>query len=100
MALVVGSEHLFKAVFTDQDDSAVDLTGATVKMRYSINGASVVEKTATLDADPTTGIATYRAADTDLTEGEMVREWEVTDGSGNTVIGGTQFHSKIRAKLP
>lgn len=90
--LTTGSRPTLRATIKDQSGTAIDLTGATVTVRYSIAGAAVVESTATI-TDATNGIAEYTMP-TLSTAGPFVREWEVDSGVINR--SGDKYYSVIR----
>ena len=98
--IVTGSSPTFRASFTDQDGDIVDLTGASVELRYTIAGGDVVEKTADI-TDATGGVAEYdwpHGTPID-TAGPMVREWELTTSGGAVHRSPARFFSTIRAAL-
>jgi hypothetical protein len=64
------------------DSSIIDVTGATVKLYYSIDGGAVQTRTMTL-LDAPNGRVKYKFALTDLIYGRFVGEIEITDSSGN-----------------
>lgn len=96
--LKVASRTIFQASFTDQDGDAVDITGATITMRYKIAGGSIVERTATI-TDASNGIAQYEAVADELTAGMMQREWKVLTAAGKIHTAAEIFHSDIEAVL-
>lgn len=64
--------------------AVIDLTGASVALKYRIDGGTLQSRTMTIDADPSTGVVTYEFDSGDLTEGQMVAEVEVTTLAGIT----------------
>ena len=98
--IVTGSAPTFRATFNDQDGVVIDLTDATVKLRYTIAGGELVEKTASI-TDATGGVAQYAvpvASELD-TPGPMIREWELTTSGGAVHRSPSRFFSTIRAAL-
>jgi hypothetical protein len=83
----------------------IDLTSFTAKVRYSLNGASIVERTMT-NTDPTNGIAEYLwlsselACDVDApASGQIVGEFTITDLASHKVTSLNKFKVNIRAAL-
>lgn len=95
--LVVGTQQTIRIRFRDKTlnaagqitRTAVDLTGKTTKIHWSIDGAAQVTKDMTNDPDQVnnTGEATYEFTDVDLSgvtsSAEMRIVGEIVDGSDN-----------------
>ena len=84
--------------------TVIDLTGSTVKLRYSIDGAATVEQTMTI-TNPTGGIAEYIFGTDELAVGAispstMEAEVEIMDGGGKIITQLEPFFFKIRSRLP
>lgn len=76
---------------------ALDLAGATVTLKYRVDGGTLATKTMTV-TDPTNGVATYTFGTGDLTAGIMVAEVEVTSaGKVTSSIEAMRF--TVRAKV-
>ncbi len=82
----------------DNANAVIDLSGATVRLNYSIDGAATVTKTMSVPT-PANGKAEYEFLITDLTAGEMRGAVEVTDASGKRFTQLDPFTRTIRAKL-
>lgn len=83
----------------DNDNAVIDLTGATVLLKYSIDGATLVTKTMTIQAPATAGKVEYEFTANDLTAGEMKGAVEVTDSASKVFTQLDPFTRTIRAKL-
>ena len=103
-ALVVGDGGgVLRVQVTDSETAeALDLTGKTVKLRYSLNGAATVTKTMTaLNQVTKKGWAEYQFATTDLTEaGDLEGETRLNDGQPDQLTSDTTFHIPVREPLP
>jgi len=85
----------------------IDLTNFTAKVRYSLNGAAIVERTMTnLDQTLYPGQAEYLwlgaelAVDADApTAGQIVGEFTLTDLATHSVTSLNKFKINIRARL-
>ena len=98
--LVAGNTPTFRAVFTDSfDGSIINLTGATVKYRYSFNNGATVIKTATI-TDAVGGKATYKFPSVDFVAGYLKYDWDVVDaGLNNFTQDVPPFEKHVRIKL-
>jgi hypothetical protein len=94
--LVAGSRPTFTSTLKDPDGVVVDIDGATTKFRYSIAGATVVERDGSIDDGPN-GVTSYQFIADELTAGQLRYEWEVTDGAGKIY---TQDQPKYRDVRP
>lgn len=91
-----------KLVVTCKDKGTgdlIDLTGATVRLKYRIAGGSLATKTMSIQSPSTSGKAEYLFLAGELTDGEMVGEVEITDGEGKVTTQVTPFRLAIRAKV-
>lgn len=91
-----------KIVVTCKDkDTAVviDLTGATAKLRYSINGGATVEKNMVIVAPATAGKVEYQFLSADLVAGTMQSEVQITDAGGKIITSLEPFTLSIRGKI-
>lgn len=102
-ALVSGDAgSVLRVHLTDSEtDEAVDLTGKTVKLRYRINGGTVIEKDMTLlDQTNQKGWAQYQFAPADLpTAGDLEGETRLDPGGPGQLTSDETFHIPIRAAL-
>ena len=88
-----------KLIVTCSDGSApIDLTGATVKLRWKIDSAAVVEKSMTV-TNPTGGVAEYVFVTADLTTGTMSYEVQITTNVGSILTQTTLGSITIRSRL-
>lgn len=80
----------------------VDLTGKTIMLRYSLNGAATQEKTMTaLDQVSAKGEAEYHLSALDLSAaGELKGEVRLQDGLPDQLTTVDTFHLTIKAPLP
>lgn len=99
--LVVGDGGSIVRVTIKDHDTVIDLTGKTVHLRYSINGAPVVQKVMTaLNQTSNKGQAQYQFLTTDLTQaGEMIGEVRLQAGQSDQLTTLDTFHLVIRAPL-
>ncbi|MDQ6989208.1 MAG: BppU family phage baseplate upper protein [Mariprofundaceae bacterium] len=79
-------------------NAVISLSGATVTLRYSINGQAVQAKTMSI-TDAAGGVAEYQFAAGDLVDGELHAEVEITDASGFVITQLIPFRLTVRAKL-
>jgi hypothetical protein len=93
---VAGDDNSVLTVTCKKADGSgvIDLTGTVVTLRWSIDGATKVEKTMTSSA-PATGVATYTFGTGDLVAGMMTAEVIVTAG-GKKVTSLEPFVFTIR----
>lgn len=80
----------------------IDLTDATVRLKWRIDGAALVTRVMTI-VDAAGGVATYQFADGELTAvpfgSTLTAEVEVTDAAGKILTGLTPIELKVRAKV-
>ena len=97
---VVGDNTKLIRTCRDKDNAnaIINLTGATVLLKYSISGAALVTKTMSVPT-PTNGKAEFEFLTPDLTVGEMKGAVEVTDSAGKVFTQLDPFTRTIRAKL-
>ena len=93
--LTTGSLPTIQATVTDQTGAAIDLTGATVKLRYTLSGSAVVVATATVTDGPG-GVAEYTMPEI-TTAGPFVREWEID--TGQVIRSADKYYSRVRSAL-
>jgi hypothetical protein len=94
-----------KLVVTIRDAAThapVDLTGKTVQLRWSLNGAAAVTKTMTVrDQATNMGQAEYQILTTDLTAGGELRgEARLQPGLSGQLTTVDRFHWTIGTALP
>lgn len=87
----------------DQDKVVVNLTGCTVRLKYRIDGGSLVTKTMTV-TDAAKGEAQYKFVASELTaaaagKSTLRGEVEVMDGGGEVVTQLVPMNLLIRAKV-
>lgn len=80
----------------------LDLTNKTVQLRYSINGATTVEKSMTLlNQGNFPGQATYQFLAADLSvSGLLTGEVRIQDGLTDQLTTVDEFRLAIKAPLP
>lgn len=102
-ALVVGDAgSVLRVHITDSEtDEAIDLSGKTVKLRYRINGGTLIEKDMTvLDQTNQKGWTQYQFAPADLpAAGNLEGEIRVDPGGAGQLTSDETFHLAIRAEL-
>lgn len=89
------------------DGTVLDLTGSTVTLTFDVDAGVTVSKrtvTMTLDADPTTGIATYLFKAGELkapgkNTSTLRCEIRVTDSGGKTLTALGLIVAPIRARM-
>lgn len=82
----------------DTDDVAINVTGATVRLKYRIDGAALQTKTMTL-VTAASGIVKYQFLADELTKGVMESEVEITDSSSKVTTSLRKMKHEIGAKL-
>lgn len=80
----------------------IDLTGKTVRARYSLNGAATVTKSMTvLNQATLPGQAEYLFLTTDVTAGGMIDgEIRLQDGQTDQLTSVETFHIAVKTPLP
>lgn len=81
------------------DSSVIDLTGATVKLYYSIDGGARQTKTMTITS-ASLGQVEYQFLTIDLIYGKFVGEIEITDSSGKIYTCDPKIERNIQDRLP
>jgi hypothetical protein len=76
----------------------IDLTGATVRIRWKDKAGTVVEKSMTV-TDPTGGVAEYQFVTGELEAGTTGFEIEITDPQGDIIKNLSLLLVRIREKL-
>ena len=82
----------------DDDKSVIDLTGATVKIRWKNLAGSVQEKAMTV-TNAAGGVAEYEFAASELEEHRQAHEIEITDSGGKVITSLNPVTVTIRKKL-
>ena len=82
----------------DADKSVIDLTGATVRVRWKDKAGQVAERTMTV-TDATGGVAEYRFAAGELEPGTTGFEIEITDAQGGIIKNLDLLLVNIREKI-
>lgn len=81
-----------------KDGTAFDVTNYTPTLRFSINGATAVEKAMTKE-DNENGEISYRFEDGELVSGEIKLEVFLTDGVGKKITSRDIKVHTIRKKV-
>ena len=87
---------------TCEDDSTgkvINLTGSTVTLRFKVAGGALQTKPMVLDADPTTGKATYEFLTAELVPGTFLGDATITDSGGKTISSLENIVEQIKARL-
>lgn len=100
---VAGDNSLLRATFRSRQTKAlVDLTGATIRLYWRIDGGAKQTRVMTV-TDPLSGTASYQFSSGDLTAlafgSTMIAEAEVTDAGGRVLTQLNVRTFKIRAKV-
>lgn len=91
-----------KLVVTCKDSEtlvAVNLTGKTVKLRYTLDGGAVQVKTMTIQNPATAGKAEYQFGASDLTAGTLTGEVRINEGQDDQVTSVDVLVLSVRAAL-
>lgn len=93
---VVGDTPLLEITASDAN-GRINLTGTTVVVRFSIDGADVKTGAMTI-TDAPNGLAQYRFLTTDLDQaGHLTYEIRIT--SGSSVFTSRTYHREVREPL-
>ena len=77
----------------------VDLTGSSIKLRYSVDGAAVVETAMTID-NAGRGLASVNLSNTELASaGDTVFQVQVTDATSKVLTSNNDLSYTIKPKL-
>ena len=79
--------------------NVIDLTGATLTLRYKIGSADKVEKTMTLESPNTAGIATYKFLASELSNGDLVGEVTIKDSGGLDITSVDNLVLPIKKRI-
>jgi len=82
----------------DADQSVIDLTGATVKIRWN-NAASVLQERNMTITNAAAGVAEYQFASGELEKGRVSYEIEITDSGGGIIKCLNLLPVLVREKL-
>lgn len=82
----------------DADNTAINLTGATVKLKWKDAGGTLQTKTMTITS-AATGVAEYQFLAGELFAGLMNFEVEITDSGGKIIRCLEIIAEKVRAAL-
>jgi hypothetical protein len=77
---------------------AIDLTGSTVRLIYTIDDGSTQSRVMTL-VTPLSGICEYQFVTGDLTPGKMIANTEITFSDTTILSQLDSFTFQVRAKL-
>ena len=83
----------------DKAGAVIDLTGASAKLLYRMDGGALQTKTMTVNAPETAGKVQYQFLTGELVEGVMQGEVEVTDSSSKIITELCVFTRNVRAKI-
>ncbi|MCC7202439.1 MAG: BppU family phage baseplate upper protein [Nitrospirae bacterium] len=83
----------------DADNSIIDLTGATVKLKWKDSGGALQTKTMTVLTPATNGQAEYQFASGELFAGTMNFEVEITDAGSKVIRCLDLIIGKVRELL-
>ena len=100
--LVEGKQGVIEVPITYQSDgSVVDLTGATVTLRWVDNDSAktLIEKTMDLGVDPTLGVASYTFALGEVYAPHMRFDVDVTDSGGLQLASNSLIKVNVRKRL-
>jgi len=82
----------------DSDSSAINLTGATVTLRWNNIAGTTVEQAMTI-TNATGGVAQYQFTAGELEEGTTSYEVEITDSGGDIITSLKRLREKVGPKL-
>lgn len=83
----------------DGDSTIIDLTGATVKLRWKDSSSTLQTRTMSIVNPATSGIAEYQFLAGELFAGLMNFEVEITDSGGKIIRCLEIIAEKVRAAL-
>lgn len=83
----------------DSDNTVIDLTDATVKLKWKDSSGTLQSKTMTIISPATNGIAEYQFASGELYSGTMSFEIEITDAGGKIIKSLDYIVERVRAGL-
>lgn len=83
----------------DADSSVIDLTGATVKLKWKDSSGTLQTRTMTLLTPATNGQAEYLFLPGELFAGTMDFEVEITDAGGKIIRCLDLIPEKVRSSL-
>jgi len=86
-------------IINKQTRAVIDLTGATVRFRFSIDAGPLKVPVMTINAPATDGVCQYQFVVGDLTPGTMDAAIEVTFGDTTILSQLDQFKFQVRTKL-
>jgi hypothetical protein len=96
---VEGDETLLQVNCIGFDRTAIDVSGATVTLRYRIAGGSLQSKTMTINAPNSAGQVQYQFLSGDLTPGKLSGEVGLQDNTGKAFTSLRGFHFSVRPKI-
>lgn len=82
----------------DADNTAINLTGATVKLKWKDAGGALQTKTMTITG-AVAGVAEYQFLTGELFAGTVDYEVEITDADGKIIRSLDLLREKVRAVL-
>ncbi len=81
------------------DGAIIDLTGATVTLRWKDQAGILVERNMTIVGAATNGVAEYQFAAGELYAGRMRFGYRVTDATGNKISSRQLDEYTVRREL-
>lgn len=98
---LVAGDRGSKLIVTCRDrssNSAINLSGKTVELRYQLNGGTVQTRTMTVTDGPA-GKAEYQFTASDLAAGTLTGEIRISPGQTDQLTSVTPFYLAVRAAL-
>ncbi len=84
----------------NQDGTVIDLTGASLKLNFKIDGGTLKTPAMTITNLPgTDGVAEYQFVSGDLVAGRMQAAAEITDSTAKVITELEPLVATVRAKL-
>lgn len=102
MAELVATDTGSKLVATCRDNetkTVIDLTGATVHLKYKIGTGAVQTKDMTIRTPQSAGVVEYQFLAGELTTGSFTGEVEITSATATVITQLEPIRLEIRAKL-
>ena len=91
---------VFQATCKNEDtDAVIDLTGATVTLRWLDSADSLVSKAMSIIGDPALGVAEYKFLATELIAPAMTFEVKVVDAGGFILHNLDEIVKSVRKVL-
>ncbi len=81
------------------DGAPIDLTGAAVTLRYTLNGSAIAERAMTIVGDGAAGQASYRWQAGELAPGDLACEVRIEDPAGHEITSLSPLRLAVRPRL-